>query len=71
MARSHIRGWEVKWTGKQWVYIDNENPINFGRPCKKCGRMPTKEGYDACLGYIPGAVNACCGHGAIKPFIIY
>lgn len=28
--------------------------------------MPDRaDGHDACLGEIPGAVNACCGHGYI------
>lgn len=61
---SYVRGHLVTWTGTQWVYADNGEPIkNNERPCKRCGRMPTPEGYDACLGYIPGAKSACCGHG--------
>lgn len=44
--------------------------LNDSRPCKRCGRMPTKEGYDACLGYIKGAKSACCGHGIEKPYIL-
>lgn len=32
--------------------------------CVKCGKGPTKEGHDGCLGTLPGPVmNACCGHG--------
>ena len=30
---------------------------------------PTKEGYDACLGYIEGAMSACCGHGVEKGYV--
>jgi len=71
MVRSYIRGWEAKWTGEQWVYIDNKKPIDVNRPCKRCGALPTKEGYDACLGHIPNAVSACCGHGVTKSFIVY
>jgi hypothetical protein len=33
--------------------------------------MPTKEGYDACLGYIEGAKSACCGHGVEEGYIVY
>ncbi len=33
------------------------------RECLRCGRMPTKDGYDACLGQLPGVTSACCGHG--------
>ena len=33
------------------------------RPCGICKKVSTKEGHDACLGTLPGVVNACCGHG--------
>ena len=34
------------------------------RPCGRCGEFLTnKEGHDACLGTLPGVMNACCGHG--------
>jgi hypothetical protein len=36
----------------------------------KCGKMPTPEGYDACLGYIDGVISACCGHGVEKQILI-
>ena len=45
-------------------YADTMVPVKWEeRPCVKCGKMPTKEGYDACIGYIPGIKSACCGHG--------
>lgn len=51
-----------------WRYLDSgiAVPDWFPRRCPKCGKMSTPEGYDACLGYIPGADSACCGHG-IEP----
>ncbi len=36
------------------------------RPCGHCGLPNRSDGHDACLGVIPGAMNACCGHGNIK-----
>lgn len=33
--------------------------------------MPTKEGYDACLGRLPGVVAACCGHGVDDGYILF
>ena len=33
------------------------------RPCPTCGKRPLESGDDACLGHLPGVVNACCGHG--------
>lgn len=32
--------------------------------CDKCGKPPSKEGHDGCLGTLLGNImNACCGHG--------
>lgn len=33
--------------------------------CAKCGKLPTKEGHDGCIGTLPeeDVMNACCGHG--------
>lgn len=40
------------------------------RPCPLCHKMPTLEGYDACLGFIPGARSACCGHGVEYGYVV-
>lgn len=60
VARSHERGHEIIFD-RQWLYADTRQPVG-DRPCKRCGREPV-EGRDACLGHIPGATAACCGHG--------
>lgn len=52
------------------MYSDTHTICDDSRPCKRCGCMPTKEGYDACLGHIEGATSACCGHGVNKPILI-
>ena len=62
-AKSHSRGYEIIFKDNTWVYSDTLHPIEEYRPCKKCGELPTSEGYDACLGYIEGVISACCGHG--------
>lgn len=64
-ARAYSRGWPIERVGDEWVYSDTKQPCfgNDRRPCARCGRPPTEEGYDACLGHIPGAAAACCGHG--------
>jgi hypothetical protein len=41
------------------------------RPCTRCGKSPTPEGYDACLGFIEGAKAACCGHGIETGYIAW
>lgn len=57
-----------------WRYADNDEIyISDGkheRPCKRCGKMCTEEGHDACLGTIPGVVSACCGHGVEDPYVV-
>lgn len=40
-------------------------------PCVKCGRPPTPEGYDACLGFLPAVESACCGHGEGEGYYIF
>lgn len=48
-----------------WVYADTNELVsqNPNRPCGFCGMSNTPEGHDGCLGTLPGAMNACCGHG--------
>lgn len=69
-ARSYQRGHPIIWRDGQWVYENDSTSIGVARPCIRCGRMPTAEGYDACLGHIEGASSACCGHGVEGPYII-
>lgn len=69
MVKSHSRGWEIYYDGDCWRYSDNNIPLDeIVRPCKRCGKYPTKEGYDACLGKIQGVSSACCGHGIESPY---
>ena len=70
MVRTNLRGWEIYYDGEQWRYTDNNELIDEMRPCKRCGKAPTKEGYDACLGHIEGVKSACCGHGVSDPIMI-
>ena len=70
MTKSYSRGHEIYFDGKDWRYVDNDEVQNEMRPCKRCGRVPTKDGHDACLGHIEGAVSACCGHGVEEPYVI-
>lgn len=69
MITSFLRGHLAEYINQQWVYSDDKSPAIDNRVCKKCEKMPTPEGYDACLGYIPNAVWACCGHGVEEPYI--
>jgi hypothetical protein len=71
MVKGYSRGWEIYYDGESWRYVDNHEILDDSRPCKKCGCMPTKEGYDACLGHIDGVKSACCGHGVEEPYMVY
>lgn len=72
MVISQQRGNPIVWdqASEIWVYVDDRSPISVERPCVKCAKMPTPEGYDACLGYIPDAIGACCGHGVVDGYVI-
>lgn len=71
MIQSYERGHRIIWLeNKQiWIYEDTGKEINGKRSCRRCKKLPTKEGYDACLGRLKGVKNACCGHGQEKGYI--
>lgn len=73
MVKSHARGHEIVWDGRsgKWVYADDRSSADVERPCVRCHRLAPPEGYDPCLGYIPGAIGACCGHGRGPGYVIY
>lgn len=61
-----VRGYEIKLTTEGYVFADTWEFVSEtykSRPCGYCGKADTLEGYDGCIGHIPGALNACCGHG--------
>lgn len=70
-AIAYSRGWPIIRKKGKWIYKDTKKPCwkNDKRPCRRCGRSPTPEGHDACLGYIPGVAAACCGHGIQKGWV--
>ena len=70
MIYSHSRGHKTYFDGNDWRYVDNNEIVNDMRPCKRCGKTPTTEGYDVCLGHIKGVKSACCGHGVEEPYVI-
>jgi len=63
----HIIEYNIE--NSKWYYLDNKEEANYFKPCPLCGNMPTKEGYDFCLGKLPGVKNACCGHGIKEGYI--
>ena len=73
MVTSYMRGHKIYWDDvfEEWCYADTKEIADDKRPCARCGRYPTPEGYDGCLGYIPDAWGACCGHGKERGYIFY
>lgn len=72
MVSGTSRGHTIVHIDGEWLYADTHAPIDGEpRPCAKCGRLPTVEGYDACLGHIDGAKWVCCGHGLKEPYVLY
>lgn len=71
MVKSFFRGHEafLREDGN-WYYTDNNQIVDEKRECKLCGKSPTIEGFDSCIGHIDNAISACCGHGVCKPYII-
>ncbi len=65
-ASSYSRGHKTNFEDR-WIFENGEEI--YERPCVRCNRLPTEEGYDNCLGYIEGVKSACCGHGIEKGFI--
>lgn len=54
------------------LYVDTgESVFNGARPCPLCGKLPTEEGHDVCLGKLPGVKFACCGHGIEDGYISF
>lgn len=69
----HQRGWPIYYDheDQEWKYQDTEELASLdNRPCTRCGKVPTKEGYDACQGFVEGKTSVCCGHGKSKPISI-
>ena len=67
MPKSTHRGHEIANFGNGWYYADTGEPVaSTPKPCGHCGKGDAPEGHDACLGTLPGVMNACCGHGDIK-----
>lgn len=69
MITSTIRGHSVEFIDGKWVYSDTKRTIKKERPCIRCGKMPTIDGYDSCIGFIEGILSACCGHGVTEIII--
>ncbi len=70
-VHSYLRGHPVTVRGPGWTYDDTGEAVGDGsRPCARCGKPPTPEGHDTCLGALPGVKAACCGHGVEPGYML-
>ena len=54
-------------------YVDNNvktSDMPF-RPCARCGQYPNENGDDHCIQNLGRVVNACCGHGTHKGYVMF
>ena len=72
MTKSYLRGHQIIHKNNKWLYAGTLIPtIGNERPCGYCGKENTKEGHDGCLGRLEGVMNACCGHGTDKAYVMF
>ena len=65
-AASRWRGHLIEWRDGQYIFCDTGESVEKtwrGRFCGRCSQPTPASGHDACLGTLPGVMNACCGHG--------
>ena len=66
IQKPKLRGHKIEFVNGECIYSDTKKSTVDtwqDRSCGRCGKHFTKEGHDACLGTLPGIMNACCGHG--------
>jgi hypothetical protein len=66
MITSKWRGHEIYQVNEHWLYVDTNEKVadNPDRKCGHCSKENTADDHDGCLGTLPMAKNACCGHGS-------
>ena len=70
-AKSNIRGYPIIFKDG-WKFEDNgKNIREETRNCLRCGRNPTMDDHDSCLGKLKNVKSACCGHGIKEKYVIY
>lgn len=60
------RGNRMHFANGIWKYARDGVEVSQepSRACGHCGRENDEAGHDGCIGFVPGVVSACCGHGA-------
>ena len=43
----------------------------YARHCDKCDKDMGDNEPDACWGYLPGVIFACCGHGIRQGYVLF
>ena len=70
---SHYRGHPIEFRGRAWYFGATSKRMSddMDISCALCGKPPTPDGHDACLGHIEGVKHACCGHGVEQGYITW
>jgi hypothetical protein len=67
-------GWRTVFYGDDapgaQAWFNEALGMDCPRQCPKC-RLAIGDGPDPCLGWIPGAVGACCGHGEEGGYVMF
>ncbi len=65
MRTGRLRGHQIYCDDRDvWRYVDSNEPtVGAERSCGVCLEPTGPSGHDPCIGEVPGAINACCGHG--------
>ena len=66
--KDSIHGHVVVDTDSGPIYESDGAPVDKAnqRPCLKCGACIKNDEQDPCIANLPGAYQACCGHGLDK-----
>lgn len=65
------RGHLIARKGKEWVFIDTQEPISKERECRACGVKPSPDGHDPCIANLPNVKYACCGHYSENGYVLF
>jgi protein gp37 len=52
------------------VYAELPERSAGSKRCWRCGEYPTAKGHDPCLANLPSVIDACCGHGVERAYLV-
>lgn len=78
-VKSFYRGQPIVYdeNRRKWVFEEKDTFLNDEIDkcktvrCVKCNEYMKSNEPDQCLGHLKGVINACCGHGKQRGYIIF